>query len=204
MPSRTPTRPTVSRRTRRAALKAAWAVLEGAQDDANSDPLVALWREWREAHTALTRLCRRAQRLERALAERVGYPRVLVPMERVDGSPVHAADARDIDRLLGTEPETRASRARLKRELAAARVLWDAEAQACGLTAAVAGEHAAGQRVDAVLRAAAVAPARSLTGVIAKLAIAAEWSEAEPEPDGYPWTFLHSALAALIPLADAA
>lgn len=170
--------------------------------DGPADPLVALWRDWRAAHAAATRLCRRAQRLERTLAGRVGFPRVRVPLGDAGDAPVYATEALGIDRLLGADQATRAVRARLKRELAAARARWTAEADACGLTAARAGEDAADRRCAELLKAAATMPAPSLAGVIAKLAIAAEWSVHEPEADGQPWTFLRGALADLIALAD--
>lgn len=191
--------------SRRATLAAAtWLLMAELDRGGPADPLVALWRDWRDAHAAATRLCRRAQRLERDLAGRIGFPRVRVPVDGAGAAPVYAAEARDIDHLLGTGRATRALRARLKRDLAAAQARWTAEAEACGLTDARAGEDAADRRAAALIRTAAATPAQSFAGVIARLAIATEWSVHEPEADGQPWAILRGALADLLILADAA
>jgi len=54
--------------------------------------------------------------------------------------------------------------------------------------------------VDELLKTASRTPARSIPGVIAKLAIATEWSELEPDADGYPWDFIRGVLADLTAL----
>ena len=79
---------------------------------------------------------------------------------------------------------------------------WDAEAAACGYTEAQEREAAAGRRAEDLLRTAAAMPARSLAGVIAKLAVAAEWALSEPEADGHPWSFLATALAGLTAIVN--
>ncbi|WP_188092428.1 hypothetical protein [Azospirillum sp. B21] len=190
--------------SRRAILAAAAQLLTAAlAREEPADPLVVLWRDWREAHSTLLRQSRRAQRLERGLVERTGFPRVPVPQDG-DAPPVYAAAPSDIDRLLGSDAATQALRARLKRDLAAAQAAWTAAADACGLAAARAAEDAADRRVLALLNAAATMPARSLAGVIARLAIATEWSAHEPEADGQPWTVIRAALADLVAVAGAA
>ncbi|MCW2239333.1 hypothetical protein [Azospirillum canadense] len=197
--------PTAGTASRRAALAAATRLLRAELDRGGpADPLVTLWRDWRDAHRALVRLSRRAQRLERGLGGRIGFPRVPVPLEGVGAPPAYATEERDVDRLLGTGPATRALRARLKRDLAAVRTAWTVGAEACGLTAARAGEDAADRRAAALMRTAAATPAQSLAGVVARLAIATEWSAHEPEPDGQPWTFIRTTLADLLVLAGAA
>lgn len=159
--------------------------------------MLTLWQDWRAALAASDRLSRKAQHLEHALAREIGFPRVAIPTDEPGQSPRYATDAHDIDRLLGTTAATDTIRQRLKRELADAQDRWSREAEACGLTAAIAREAEADQRVDALLSAAATAPARSIAGVIAKLAIVTDWGGREPETDGHPWTFIRSALADL-------
>ncbi|WP_247891773.1 hypothetical protein, partial [Azospirillum argentinense] len=138
--------------------------------------------------------------LERELAETIGFPRVEIPLDDPGRPSIVATEARQIDRVLGTAPATRSLRRRLKRDLAAAQARWDAEAAAVGLTSAVEREAAADRRVDELLKTASRMPAHSLLGVIAKLAIATEWSELEPDADGYPWDFIRGVLADLTAL----
>lgn len=171
-----------------------------SQDGQDADPLILLWQDWRETFASSQRLCQEAQRLERELAERIGFPRVEVPLEDPEHPPVVATAARQIDRLLGPAPATRSLRRRLKRDLAAAQVRWDAEAAAVGLTSAMEREAAADRRVGEILKSASRTPARSIPGVIAKLAIATEWGELEPGADGHPWDFIRGALADLTAL----
>jgi hypothetical protein len=187
--------------SRRTSLAAAVRLLTAtASEQQNADPLILLWQDWRETFTSSKWLCREAQRLERELAEKIGFPRVDIPLDDPERSSVAATDARQIDRVLGKTPATRSLRGRLKRELAAAQARWDAEAAAVGLTSAVERETAADRRVDELLRTASRTPARSIPGVIAKLAIATEWSELEPDADGYPWDFIRGVLADLTAL----
>ena len=201
MSSRTRT-PTAGRLSRKAGLAAAARLLTAALAESGPpDPLVLLWREWRKTLGAFRRQCRETQRLERLLMERIGFPRVEVPVQEADRSLVFVTEAQEIDRLLGTTPATSSLRARLTRDLAAAQARWDAEAEASGLTAASAREAATDRRIDEMLRAAATTPARSMMGTVAKLAIAAEWGLSEPETDGHPWTFLCSVLADLTAMA---
>lgn len=188
--------------SRRATLAVAAQLLTAAlaQEEA-ADPLVVLWRDWREAQSTLLRLSRRAQRLERGLIEQTGFPRVPVPQDG-DAPPVYAAAPSDIDRLLGSDAATQALRARLKRDLAAAQAAWTAAADACGLAAARAAEDAADRRVLALLKAAAAMPARSLIGVIARLAIAEDAASSGPDAGGLAWTVLTGTLADLTALAE--
>lgn len=180
-----------------AAARLLTSVLQDGQD---ADPLILLWQDWRETFASSQRLCQEAQRLERELVERIGFPRVEVPLDDPERPSVVATAARQIDRLLGAAPATRSLRRRLKRDLAAAQARWDAEAAAVGLTSAIEREAAADRRVGEILKSASRTPARSIPGVIAKLAIAAEWSELEPGADGYPWDFIRGALADLTAL----
>ncbi|AWK85958.1 hypothetical protein DEW08_06515 [Azospirillum thermophilum] len=131
---------------------------------------------------------------------RIGFPRVEIPVDDPERPLVPATDARQIDWVLGKTPATRALRRRLKRELAAAQARWAAEAEACGLTRAMEQEADADRRVAELLAAAAGTPARSLAGVVAKLAIAAQWSAREPEADGGPWDVICGALSDLTAL----
>lgn len=193
--------PKGSKLSHRTAVTAAARLLTTAvQESQCADPLVLLWQEWRETYSSSKRLCREAQRLERELAERIGFPRVEIPLTDAGRPSVSASDARQIDQVLGKTAATRSLRSRLKRDLAAAQARWDAEAAAIGLTSAVQREAAADRRVDELLKAASRTPARSITGVIAKLAIATEWSELEPEADGYPWDFIRGVLSDLTTL----
>ena len=186
---------------RRTSLAAAARLLTVAvSDQRDTDPLIALWQDWRETFASSQRLCQEAQRLERELAERIGFPRVEVPLEDPEHPPVVATATRQIDRLLGTAPAARSLRRRLKRDLAAAQARWDAEAAAVGLISAMEREAAADRRVGEILKSASRTPARSIPGVIAKLAIATEWGELEPGADGYPWDFIRGALADLTAL----
>ncbi|WP_448190882.1 hypothetical protein [Azospirillum sp. sgz301742] len=186
---------------RRTSLAAAARLLTVAvSEQQDTDPLILLWQDWRATFASSQRLCREAQRLERELAEKIGFPRVEIPLDDPERPSVVATDARQIDRVLGTTPATRSLRRRLKRDLAASQARWDAEAAAVGLTSAVEQEAAADRRVDELLRTASRTPARSIPGVIAKLAIATEWSELEPEADGYPWDFIRGVLADLTAL----
>ncbi|WP_247896227.1 hypothetical protein [Azospirillum argentinense] len=187
--------------TGRTGLAAAARLLSASLSDGRSeDPLISLWQEWRETFASSQRLCHEAQRLERELSEKVGFPRVEIPLGDPGRPSVVATDARQIDRVLGTAPATRSLRRRLKRDLAASQARWDAEAAAVGLTSAVEREAAADRRVDELLKTASRTPARSIPGVIAKLAIATEWSELEPDADGYPWDFIRGVLADLTTL----
>ncbi|MBP2233395.1 hypothetical protein J2847_006733 [Azospirillum agricola] len=186
---------------RRTSLAAAARLLTAAiSEQQNADPLILLWQDWRETFASSQRLCHEAQRLERELAEKIGFPRVEIPLDDPGRPSVVATDARQIDRVLGTAPATRSLRRRLKRDLATAQARWDAEAAAVGLTSAVGREAAADRRVDELLKTASRTPARSIPGVIAKLAIATEWSELEPDADGYPWDFIRGVLADLTAL----
>ncbi|HEY0833762.1 MAG TPA: hypothetical protein VGE72_07625 [Azospirillum sp.] len=201
MPSRTRV-PKTTKASRRAAVAAAGRFLKGAVAEGDAaDPLLGLWRAWRAAFAATRRHCRTAQRLERELAERIGFPRVAIATADPDRPTVWVTEPEQIDWVLGQEAATAAQRQRLTRELADVRARWDAEAAACGHTEAQEREAAAGRRAEELLRTAAATPARSLAGVIAKLAVAAEWSLSEPEADGHPWTFLATALADLIAIA---
>ncbi len=187
--------------TRRTGLAAAARLLSASLSDGRSeDPLILLWQDWRETFASSQRLCREAQRLERELAGKIGFPRVEIPLDDPGRPSAVATDARQIDRVLGTAPATLSLRRRLKRDLAAAQARWDAEAAAVGLTSAVEREAAADRRVDKLLKTASRTPARSIPGVIAKLAIATEWSELEPDADGYPWDFIRGVLADLTAL----
>lgn len=187
--------------TGRTGLAAAARLLSASLSDGRSeDPLISLWQEWRETFASSQRLCGEAQRLERELVKKIGFPRVEIPLDDLGRPSVVATEARQIDRVLGTAPATRSLRRRLKRDLAAAQARWDAEAAAVGLTSAVEREAAADRRVDELLKTASRTPAQSLPGVIAKLAIATEWSELEPDADGYPWGFIRGVLADLTAL----
>lgn len=188
----------VPRRTSLAAAARLLTVAVSEQQDA--DPLILLWQDWRETFASSQRLCREAQRLERELAKTIGFPRVEIPLDDPERPSVVATDPHQIDRVLGTAPATRSLRRRLKRDLAASQARWDAEAAAVGLTSAVEREAAADRRVDELLKTASRTPARSIPGVIAKLAIATEWSELEPDADGYPWDFIRGVLADLTAL----
>lgn len=185
--------------TPRATLAAATRLLNAAAaDPAISDPLITLWRDWRRTAVAVNRSCRAAQVLERRLMTSIGAPRIEVPLK---AQPVYASDAQTIDRLLGIAPATEPLRTRLKRELAEKLARWEREAEACGLSAAEAEEIAASRRAGEMLATAATTPARSVMGMIAKLAIAAEWGRLDPERDAQPWPFLHGALADLVTLS---
>jgi len=187
----------------RAAVAAAVRFLRNVPvEGATADPLVGLWREWRRASAAVRRHCRAAQRLERELAARIGFSRVPIVTTDPDQPIVWVTGPEQIDGILGKTAATEAQRRRLKRELAEVRARWDAEAAACGYTEAQEREAAAGRRADDLLHTAAATPARSLAGVIAKLAVAAEWLLPEPETDGHPWTFLTTALADLTAIAN--
>lgn len=191
----------MSRASRRGSIAAAARLLTSTlRESQDTDPLILLWKDWRETFASSQRLCHEAQRLERELAEKIGFPRVEIPLDGPGRPSVVATDARQIDRVLGTAPATRSLRRRLKRDLAAAQARWDAEAVAVGLTSAMEREAAADRRVDELLRTASRTPARSIPGVIAKLAIATEWSELEPDADGYPWDFIRGVLADLTAL----
>jgi len=193
--------PKRSKASRRATVTAATRLLTSTlQESQDTDPLILLWQDWRETFTSSQRLCHEAQRLERELAEKIGFPRVEIPLDDPGRPSVVATDARQIDRVLGTAPATRSLRRRLKRDLAASQARWDAEAAAVGLTSAVEREAAADRRVDELLKTVSRTPARSIPGVIAKLAIATEWSELEPDADGYPWDFIRGVLADLTAL----
>lgn len=187
--------------TGRTGLAAAARLLSASLSDGRSeDPLISLWQEWRETFASSQRLCCEAQRLERDLVKKVGFPRAEIPLDELGRPLVVATDARQIDQVLGTAPATRSLRRRLKRDLAAAQARWDAEAAAVGLTSTVQREAAADRRVDELLKTASRTPAQSLPGVIAKLAIATEWSELEPGADGHPWDFIRGVLADLTAL----
>ena len=191
----------MSRASRKGSIAAAARLLTSTlREGQDADPVILLWQDWRETFASSKRLCREAQRLERELGERIGFPRVEIPLDDPELPSVVAMDARQIDRVLGKMPATRPLRQRLKRDLAAAQARWDAEAAAVGLTSAVEREAAADRRVDELLRTASRTPARSIPGVIAKLAIATEWSELEPDADGYPWDFIRGVLADLTAL----
>ncbi len=193
--------PKMSRASRKGSIAAAARLLTFTlQESQDADPVIRLWQEWRETFASSKRLCREAQRLERELVEKIGFPRVEILFNDPERPSVWATDADQVDRVLGKTPATRSLRQRLKRELAAAQARWDAEAAATGLTSAVEREGAADQRVDELLKTASRTPARSIPGVIAKLAIATEWSELEPDADGYPWDFIRSVLADLTAL----
>ena len=195
--------PRMSRASRKGSIAAAARLLTSTlREGQDADPVILLWQDWRETFASSKRLCREAQRLERELGERIGFPRVEIPLDDPELPSVVAMDARQIDRVLGKMPATRPLRQRLKRDLAAAQARWDAEAAAVGLTSAVEREAAADRRVDELLRTASRTPARSIPGVIAKLAIATEWSELEPDADGYPWDFIRGVLADLTALTD--
>lgn len=186
----------------RATLAAATRLLNAAAaDPAISDPLVVLWRDWRRTAVAVNRSCRAAQVLERRLMASIGAPRIELPLKASSSPPVYASDAPTIDRLLGTAPATEPLRTRLKRELAEKLARWEREAEACGLSAAEAEEIAASRRAGEMLATAAATPAHSVMGMIAKLAIAAEWGRLDPERDAQPWPFLHGALADLVTLS---
>lgn len=183
----------------RATLAAARRLLRAASRADPPDPLVALWHDWRTACTAARRAGADAARLERQLIERIGTPRVAIP-----GRPgAFAADPADLDRMLGPGPEAGPLRADLKARLAAMQARWHAEAAACGLAAARRREAETDRWLASLQGAAARAPAGTLIGLIAKLAIAAEWSAREPEPDGEPWALVRTVLAALISLNTA-
>ncbi|HYD70725.1 hypothetical protein [Azospirillum sp.] len=192
-----PRLPNTSRASRRATLAAAARVLMVQPEEA-ADPMVALWRDWRRAVRLARRLGRRAERLEMHLVARLGVPGVAVPVSDPAQPAVFARDARTIDALLGDGPASEGVRRRLKGELAAVRARWDAEARACGLADLRARAAAAEQRADALLRTAAVTPVRSLRGVAATLAMAAEWGG--PDMAEHPWPHLWKALAALAAL----
>lgn len=190
--------PRVGHVSRRASIAAAARLLTSTlREEQDADPLILLWQEWRETFASSKRLCHEAQRLERELVETIGFPRVEVPLNDPERPPISVTEASQIDRLLGKAPATQPLRRRLKRDLAVAQARWDAEAAAVGLTSAVEREAAADRRVDELLRTASRTPARSIAGVIAKLAIATEWSELEPEADGYPWDFIRGVLSDL-------
>lgn len=193
--------PKISHASRKGSIVAAARLLTSTlREGQDADPLILLWQNWRETFASSQRLCREAQRLERELAETIGFPRVEIPLDDPGRPSIVATEARQIDRVLGTAPATRSLRRRLKRDLAAAQARWDAEAAAVGLTSAVEREAAADRRVDELLKTASRTPARSIPGVIAKLAIATEWSELEPDADGYPWDFIRGVLADLTAL----
>ncbi|MHA7065874.1 hypothetical protein ACIC2N_28280 [Azospirillum argentinense] len=198
--TRTP-RLRTSKASRHAALSAAIRVLDAAPDGNDAEPLLVLWKEWRAAFPLSEHLCREAQQLERYLIGRIGLPAVEIPMSDPERPMVRATDPRQIDRVLGTAPARLAQRRRLKRALRVARARWNAEAAACGLTAAIRSEVAADHRVDELLRIAAVTPAHSLMGAIAKLVVIEQWGEREPEGDDLPWPFLRSVLSDLVTLA---
>ena len=202
MPSRTRV-PKTTKASRRAAVAAAVRFLKGVPaEGAAADPLVGLWREWRRASAAVRRHGRTAQRLERELAARIGFPRVPIVTTDPDQPIVWVTELEQIDWILGKTAATEAQRQRLERELADVRARWNAEAAACGYTEAQEREAAAGRRAEDLLHTAAATPARSLAGVIAKLAVAAEWALSEPEADGHPWTFLSTALADLTAITN--
>jgi hypothetical protein len=196
--------PRRSKASQRAGLSAAARLLSASLSDGQpEDPLISLWRDWREAYASSKQLCHEAQRLERELVEKIGFPRVEIPVSDPECPLIPATDPQQIDRVLGKTPATSTLRRRLKRDLAAAQARWDAEAVATGLTSATEREAAADRRVDDLLKAASTMPAQSIAGVIAKLAIATEWSELEPEADGYPWDFIRGVLADLTRLTAA-
>ena len=94
--------------------------------------------------------------------------------------------------------------ARLMADLRAQRERWDAEARRLGLDGAERAEDRAWRRVEELTGRVARVPARSVGGVVAKLAVAVMLRETYGgEATEFPWPILGAALDDLRVLAGA-
>ncbi|AWK85950.1 hypothetical protein [Azospirillum thermophilum] len=171
----------------------------------SEDPAVALWRQWRAACAAADAANAAASRIEADLIARVGPPRVLCAVRRMEvpggpavEAPLYASSEADIDRAVarGLVPDEAADA--LKADLAARRARWAAACAASGLEAAAEREDEAARRADALAAALERTPAASPAGLAAKLAVAANLCEPAGGGRGEPpWALIVAALSDL-------
>lgn len=130
------------------------------------DPIPRLFAQFEALTAAHERALARADRLEGGLVARLGWPRVRLPAPP-GAAPQFAAEADTIDRYCLPGPRAR----RLKRRLRRRQRLWDAEADACGLTDALRHEASVARAVRAVGAVLTAQPAATLAGLRLKLVV---------------------------------
>ena len=172
------------------------AVLEAAagtaDDNPESDPAIALWREWAVAHELAERLDRRQQEFEALLAERVDGlgTTVCIP----EGEPVYVCSTHSLDRIIGSRTDMAHIRKKAEAELASKQAQFEAVGEEIGYFSGLRAEQEGFRRTQALLEALSKTPAITLAGVVAKLDAVMREGEAweEEDPSAFPWPQIRS------------
>jgi hypothetical protein len=157
------------------------------------DQALSLWQEWRSAHEATTMFCRKQQRLETELLEKVGFPRVLVPIQGQPG-PAPIFSAIELEKVFEAGKVPRSLRDKVEADLASQQAQWDAADATVGFSAAKRDEERSATRENELAELLLATPAQSLAGVCAKMRVIlanGQWCDDCPE---FPWPQLRVVL----------
>jgi len=199
--------PTVTRRSLRSTL-VVWLKAQSKNvsnvisSQGNDEPVLSIWRNWMAAHRRVEQLCRTQQHLECQLVAAVRFPRVEV-LAPGGEQPAVAFTASEIDSVLGSGAETAEKRAAAKSTLRARRRAWQAMDKHLGYSLAKRAEVEAEAQSENLAESLWREPARSVTGIAAKLHALLMTYEDETSLDEAPWPQIRSVLVDLIRLDNA-
>ncbi|GLS28310.1 hypothetical protein GCM10007937_00170 [Mesorhizobium albiziae] len=161
-------------------------------EGAAPDPALLLSQAWVEAHVRTLALCLKQQQLETQLAISVGFPAADVALP--DGSQRKASSLEDLEEALGRATSVEIARAEEAEALASHWARWRAKDAELGYSAAKEAEQQAADKEQLLLDKLAITPARTIAGVIAKLAVVLREGEDNRDPSDFPLPHIRSVL----------
>jgi hypothetical protein len=158
---------------------------------AATDPALLLSQAWIEAHARTLTLCRRQQQLESELAISIGFPaaKIILP----DGSEREVSSLEDLQEVSDTTTDKQTSRIEAE-ALADHWSRWQAKDAELGYSATKEAEQQAAEKEQILLDELARTPARTIAGVIAKLAVILREVEDNHDASDFPLPHIRSAL----------
>ncbi|MBB4096159.1 hypothetical protein [Brucella pecoris] len=162
------------------------------ENEALSDPVLALWREWQDAHLLMESHGSRLKSLEQQLAETVDYP--CAKIELSGGDSVTAYSLTAIREIFDGAPDENVACAKAEAEFAEHQLRWDEADLEIGYSATVRAELEAGDRAANILDVMATTSSTSLAGVEAKLDATLREGNVWEDCSEFPWPQLRSVL----------
>jgi hypothetical protein len=155
------------------------------------DPALLLSQAWIEAHSRTLTLCLRQQQLESELAISIGFPpaKIILP----DGSEREVSSLEDVQDVLDTTTDKQISRVEAE-ALVDHWSRWQAKDAELGYSATREAEQQAAEKEQILLDELARTPARSIAGVIAKLAVLLREVEDHHDASDFPLPHIRSVL----------
>lgn len=156
------------------------------------DPALVLSQAWVEAHDRTLALCLRQQQLEAQLATSVGFPSTSIVLP--DGGEREVSSLEDLEHVLGPSTVEESSRVEAAEALADHWSRWRAKDAKLGYSATKEAEQQAAEKEQLLLDELAITPARTIAGVIAKLAVVLRDVEDNRDASDFPLPHIRSVL----------